>query len=51
MTFVPAHRRFDSQDSVSEIKKQSSLSGIRDKIEKQKQEKTDEHIETSDDEN
>jgi hypothetical protein len=48
MTFVPAHRRFDSEDSVTEIKNPSSLSGIKDKLEERKEEEREEHKEETD---
>jgi len=48
MTFVPRHRRFDSEDSVTEIKKSSSLSGIKDKLEERKEEEMEEHKEETD---
>ena len=48
MTFVPAHRRFDSEDSVTESKKPSSLSGIKDKLEERKEEGRKEHEENTD---
>ncbi len=48
MTFVPRHRRFDSEDSVTEIKKSSSLSGIKDKLEERKEEEREEHKEETD---
>ena len=50
MTFVPRHRRFDSEDSVTEIKKSSSLSGIKDKLEEQKEGKRKKQVEENDDE-
>ena len=50
MTFVPANRRFDSDDKVTESKKSSSLSGIKDKLEEQKEGKLKEQVEENEDE-
>ena len=51
MTFVPANMRLDSDDNLTEIKKSSSLSGIKDKLEEQKEGKRKEQVEENDDEN
>ena len=50
MTFVPANRRFDSDDNLTEMKKSSSFSGIKDKLEEQKEGKRKEQVEENDDE-
>ena len=50
MTFVPANRRFDSDDKVTESKKSSYLSGIKDKLEEQKEGKRKEQVEENEDE-
>ena len=50
MTFVPANRRFDSDYNLTEVKKSSSLSGIKDKLEEQKEGKRKEQVEENEDE-
>ena len=50
MTFVPANRRFDSDYNLTEVKKSSSLSGIKDKLEEQKEGKLKEQVEENEDE-
>ena len=50
MTFVPANRRFDSDYNLTEVKKSSSLSGIKDKLEEQKEGKRKKQVEENDDE-
>ena len=50
MTFVPAKRRFDSDYNLTEVKKSSSLSGIKYKLEEQKEGKRKEQVEENEDE-